>query len=228
MLTSNRRTLSLSFLLFSIGILIIVNTFVFAFWRTDATVAQDESPAQTISLRVYPETDALMHLLAQKQSLEPAQDSSSAWDRYLEGDTSQLTENQKQGALLFFVDANCASCHSGSEFMGEGYHNLGVPQREEEVFVNLGRFNETGQHGDMMAFKTKSLRDVENTAPYMHNDVLPTLESAIRQHLTSEAMDTQPYIENVFWMVREPAVKEDLSETEILYLVEFLYSLSSE
>ena len=227
-MSTQNRVLSYSLAIFSAGVVVIVSAFAFALWQTDSTVAQDESPAQAISLRVYPEADALMHLLAQKQSLEPAQGQSSAWDLYLEGDTTQLTENQKKGALLFFVDANCASCHSGSEFTEEEYHNLGVPQREEETFVNLGRFNETGQHGDMMAFKTKPLRNVAKTAPYMHNDVLPTLESAIRQHMTSEAMNTQPYIENAFWMVREPAVREQLSDTEVQYLVEFLYALSSE
>lgn len=228
-MSTNQRTLSLSFITIFFGLLLTFVAFVFAFWRTDSvTVAQDQSPAQAISLRVYPETDALMHLLAQKQSLQSADGVNSAWDRYLEGDITQLTESQKEGALLFFVDANCGSCHVGEKFGSDTYHNLGVPQREEETFVNLGRFNETGQHEDMMAFQTKTLRDVARTAPYMHNDVLPTLEDAIRQHLTSEAMGTQPFIENAFWMVREPAVHENLSDQEIQYLVEFLYALNSE
>src|SRR6185503_19455264 len=50
------------------------------------------------------------------------------FDRYLNRDNSALTTEQKQGGVLFFGKAGCASCHRGPLLGGESFANDGIPQ----------------------------------------------------------------------------------------------------
>jgi cytochrome c peroxidase len=54
--------------------------------------------------------------------------SEAPWDRYVKGDTSALTADQKKGAILFFGKGRCAVCHSGAQFSDFRFHALAVPQ----------------------------------------------------------------------------------------------------
>ncbi len=51
---------------------------------------------------------------------------------------------------------------------------------ETKVYAELGRFLVTNQKRDIGAFKTPTLRDVELTAPYMHDGSIKTLLDAVR------------------------------------------------
>ncbi len=103
----------------------------------------------------------------------------SPWDRYLAGDTAALPDAAKRGAILFYGDANCAACHSGSLLTDQQAHNIGVPQigpgKEADAPLDLGQ--------GRFAFRTPPLRNVAVTAPYMHNGAYSTLETAVRHHL---------------------------------------------
>ena len=48
----------------------------------------------------------------------------SPFDRYLGGDLSALSNEAKQGAALFYGQANCVSCHSGTLMTDQQHHNL--------------------------------------------------------------------------------------------------------
>src|SRR5205814_6054358 len=52
----------------------------------------------------------------------------SPFDRYLARDDRALTEEQKRGALLFFTEARCVSCHAGALLGGTQFANIGIPQ----------------------------------------------------------------------------------------------------
>jgi len=114
------------------------------------------------------------------------------YDRYLAGDDQALDEAQKRGLELFHSKAGCVKCHSGplltdSSFRVQGVEqigpgrgsattNTGTPQptgRDE------GRFLNSGNRKDIGAFRVVSLRQVEKTAPYMHDGALATLEEVI-------------------------------------------------
>jgi len=119
-------------------------------------------------------------------------------DRYARGDSSALTANQKQGALLFFGRAMCGECHlvrghfnqMFSDFEG---HVLGVPQ----IVPTLGNVpfdgpgadedygvgGETGRDSDRYRFRTQPLRNVALQPSFMHNGAFLCLEDAVRQHL---------------------------------------------
>lgn len=97
----------------------------------------------------------------------------SPFDRYAAGDKRALTDAQKRGLTLFVGKAECTLCHRGPNFADDQFHALGI--RGDDP----GRFKVTGAEADRYAFKTPTLRNVELTAPYMHDGSLPTLRDVI-------------------------------------------------
>lgn len=97
----------------------------------------------------------------------------SPFDRYVAGDKNALTDAQKRGLTLFVGKADCTMCHRGPNFADDQFHALGVGGGDQ------GRFNVTGAEADRYAFKTPTLRNVAETAPYMHDGSLPTLRAVI-------------------------------------------------
>jgi cytochrome c peroxidase len=115
----------------------------------------------------------------------------SPFDRYLRGETDAFTEAQKRGALLFYGEAGCATCHSGGLLTDQKFHNLAVPQigdgKGREQPFDFGRARETGNDCERYAFRTPPLRNVAISGPWMHNGAFTTLEAAVRHHLNPEA-----------------------------------------
>lgn len=111
----------------------------------------------------------------------------SPFDRYIRGDLSALSAEAKRGALLFYGEAGCASCHTGGLLTDQQFHNLAVPQigdgKGREQPFDLGRARETGNDCDRYAFRTPPLRNVAITGPWMHDGAFVTLEATIRHHL---------------------------------------------
>lgn len=103
------------------------------------------------------------------------------WDQYLTGDLSAISDDAKQGALLFYGIGRCAVCHSGDVFSDFMFHSLGVPDGRPEK--DLGRFYATGNLDDRYLFRTPPLRNVTLTMPYFHNGQTSDLADAIKQHL---------------------------------------------
>jgi cytochrome c peroxidase len=97
----------------------------------------------------------------------------SPFDRYAAGDQRALTDAQKRGLVLFVGKADCAMCHRGPNFEDDQFHALGIPT------ADTGRFKVTSVEADRYAFKTPTLRNVELTAPYMHDGSVSTLREVI-------------------------------------------------
>ena len=102
-------------------------------------------------------------------------------DRWRDGDTAALSPSARRGQLLFIGPANCVSCHVGSNFTDEQFHNTGVSARTAlyAAAEDSGRARVTRRALDAGAFKTPTLRDVALTGPYMHDGSLPTLEDVV-------------------------------------------------
>lgn len=123
------------------------------------------------------------------------------WDDYLRGDHTALGDAAKRGAILFYEDDRCASCHAGNLFSDFENHNIGVPQVGpgtgraavgDPAYGGLtnwdfGLEEITTLRGDRFRFRTPPLRGVALTAPYMHNGAYATLEAAIRHHVDPAA-----------------------------------------
>jgi cytochrome c peroxidase len=103
----------------------------------------------------------------------------SRWDKFLKGDETALTPEEKAG-FNTFMQAGCQACHAGTLLGANLYQKIGVvkpyPDNSDE-----GRFQVTKSDADKMIFKVPSLRNVEKTGPYFHNGKVPTLDAAVRQ-----------------------------------------------
>lgn len=118
------------------------------------------------------------------------------WDDYLRGDRTALSDAAKRGAVAFYENDRCSSCHAGDLFSDFANHNIGVPQvgpgtgrasLGDPAYAGLtnwdfGLEEITTQREDRFKFRTPPLRGVALTAPYMHNGAYATLEGAIRHH----------------------------------------------
>lgn len=88
-----------------------------------------------------------------------------------------MSEAAVRGRELYFGKASCSACHAGANLADEQYHNLGVGMDAEKP--DLGRFEVTKQERDRGAFKTPTVRNVEMSAPYMHDGSQATLEAVV-------------------------------------------------
>jgi cytochrome c peroxidase len=105
------------------------------------------------------------------------------FDRYLRGDKSAITNEEKQGYSLF-KEYGCISCHQGVNIGGNLYQKFGIFYKYFEARGNYavadnGRFNATGRQEDMHVFRVPSLRNVELTAPYLHDGEAKTLQQVV-------------------------------------------------
>lgn len=96
-------------------------------------------------------------------------------DRFLYGDSSALSPDARRGFRLFVGRANCGVCHTIPLFTDHDFHNTGVSWGSGDI----GRAGVTGDEADRGAFKTPSLRNVAETAPYMHDGSVATLEEVV-------------------------------------------------
>jgi cytochrome c peroxidase len=102
----------------------------------------------------------------------------SSFDKYVGGDTTAMNESAVRGMALFKGKARCILCHNGPNFTDNQFHNLGIPQ-VGPMKEDLGRYYVTRAEKDKGAFKTPTLRSITETAPYMHDGALKTLEEAV-------------------------------------------------
>ncbi len=89
---------------------------------------------------------------------------------------SNFTAQENQGRQIFGGVGNCVACHGSDNFVpGNAINNNGL----EFPFVDLGRGGITGLPQDNGLFKVPSLRNIELTAPYMHDGRFATLEEVV-------------------------------------------------
>lgn len=121
--------------------------------RFAATYQRSESSQVT--------AEQLAHVLAAfERSLVTAP---SPFDRYLEGDASAISEEARQG-LRVFETAGCIQCHGGPMFSDYKLHFIGVVENGRQA---------------RQPFRTPTLRNLNHTAPYMHNGSQRTLRDVL-------------------------------------------------
>jgi cytochrome c peroxidase len=108
----------------------------------------------------------------------------SAFDQFLNGDESALTEQQAAGYRMF-LEYGCVSCHQGVAMGGNMFQRFGImgdyfADRGNVTEADLGRYNVTKKEEDKHLFKVPSLRNVELTAPYFHDGSAETLAEAVQ------------------------------------------------
>jgi len=100
----------------------------------------------------------------------------SVYDKLFQGDSSALSESEKRGLALFNSEKlSCSNCHKGLFFTDEKTYNIGLYNDNRD----WGRGRLTLKAEDYGAFLTPTLRNIELTAPYMHDGSLISLEEVI-------------------------------------------------
>lgn len=94
---------------------------------------------------------------------------------YLKDETA-FSDSEKNGKGIFFSDkASCNKCHTLPFFTDGDFYNVGL----YESYPDAGRQRVSHLDADNGKFKTPTLRNIELTAPYMHDGSLATLEEVI-------------------------------------------------
>ena len=172
----------------------------------------------------------------------------SAFDRWrYGGQEDALDALAKQGFDLFIGKAGCVACHALDEgqavFTDHLFHDDGIgwipardigagqliTRRGMPIYTegdpdaaatpsDMGRMEVTKEFIDMFRYRTPSLRNIELTAPYMHNGTFETLEDVVAY-----------YGDGGFRHFGiDPLVRDlRLSDTEETALVAFLKSLTA-
>lgn len=99
------------------------------------------------------------------------------WDKFLKGDETALTAEEKVG-FNTFARSGCPTCHAGSLLGGNMYQRLGTAKEWPDP-SDLGRLNVTKNQADKLMFKVPSLRNIEKTGPYFHDGKVTSLNEAI-------------------------------------------------
>ena len=125
---------------------------------------------------------------------------------------SALSRDEEAGLRLFIGKASCTNCHNGALLTDDHFHNTGVPLPATPLPPDSGRavgvrqavageFNCTSRFSDakpeecaelrfavtegeelVRAYKTPSLRNVANRAPYMHAGQLASLAEVLAHY----------------------------------------------
>ena len=105
--------------------------------------------------------------------------SESKFDKFLDYEAS-LTPSELRGKEIFNTEkGDCFHCHSYPLFTSNLFHNNGLDPEES---MDNGRFNVTNDPNDKGKFKSPTLRNIELTAPYMHDGRFATLEDVIEHY----------------------------------------------
>lgn len=162
-----------------------------------------------------------------------------------------LTPSQQRGLQLFVGEAGCRQCHSGPLFSDFEFHNIGIPTGHGGAPRDPGRFaglkivqnSPFSAHGPFSddpdssrarrtasvvqgqehwgSFKTPTLRNIDRTAPYMHQGQMKQLEDVLRFYNTLEDMQVQDHHQET---VLQPL---ELTDAQLADLAAFLRSLTS-
>lgn len=151
----------------------------------------------------------------------------SPFDRYYyAGDKKAMSPSAVRG-LKMFMDANkgnCAACHTVDKkyalFSDGKFHNVGVGVDLNGNFADTGRFAVSKNVTDTGAFRTPTLRNIAQTAPYMHDGSLKTLKDVIDHYIGGG--NSNPHLD------RQIKVLDFLSGQERADLEAFLNSLTGE
>ena len=109
----------------------------------------------------------------------------SRFDKWLRGDEAAIGDKEKQGYARFKA-YRCASCHVGKSLGGQSYEFMDLKRdyfaerKGEKLDSDAGRYAVTKKEEDLHRFKVPNLRNIELTAPYMHDGTVDTLDEAVR------------------------------------------------
>jgi len=129
------------------------------------------------------------------------------WDTFLKGNKEALSAEEKKG-FATFAKVGCVTCHNGAGVGGMMYQKLGLVKAWPDLKDN-GRADVTKNEGEKFFFKVPSLRNITETAPYLHDGSVKTLDQMVK-------------------MMAEYQLGKQLTDEETASIITFLKALKGE
>ncbi len=135
---------------------------------------------------------------------------------------AQITLEEKAGYDLFLSlnGGDCVHCHTGPLMQLNIFANNGL----DATFADLGKGGVTGLAQDMGHFKVPSLRNIAQTAPYMHDGRFQTLDEVLEHY--SSGIQMSPTISPTIEFASQGGVQMDAQEKALIKA--FLLTLTDE
>ncbi len=153
------------------------------------------------------------------QFLRTVNSGNSKFDQVLRGEAA-FTNNEHIGFELFFNEkGDCFHCHATTFFSDNQMHNNAL-----DANPSPGYFIVTGDSLDYGKFKSPTLRNIEYTAPYMHDGRFATLEDVINFYSTG--LQHSPTVDPLMKQLNNGGIQ--LTPEEKAALLAFLKTLSDE
>lgn len=153
------------------------------------------------------------------QFLRTLNSGNSKFDKVQRGEAS-FTIEENLGLELFFTEkGDCFHCHATVFFSDNQLHNNALDASPE-----LGYYEVTGNPIDYGKFKSPTLRNIEYTAPYMHNGKYATLEEVVNFY--SEGLQPSETVDPLMKQLSNGGIQ--LTTEEKAALIAFLKTLSDE
>ena len=153
------------------------------------------------------------HLLkALSQFVVMLKSCNSKYDKVMRKE-AEFTEKEKNGYRIF--KANCASCHKEPLFAGDKFERNGLTM--DTTLNDIGRERITNKIEDRMRFKVPTLRNIQFTAPYMHDGRFKKLSEVIK-HYNSLGNDKS--------LPKQLKKPRNLTDNERVDLLAFLHTLT--
>lgn len=150
----------------------------------------------------------------------------SPFQKWLKGDLHAMTEQEKNGAIVFFEKSNCADCHTGPALSSDQFNAIGLNdlvgdhifQSDPNSDAHHGRGGFTGKAEDMFAYKVPQLYNMQDSPFFGHGSSFTTINAIVRYK--NDAVKQNPKVPDS--ALDETFVPQNLSENEIQDLVAFL------
>ncbi len=107
----------------------------------------------------------------------------SKFDKYLAGDSTALTDNEKNG-LITFINTGCTTCHNGPLLGGNMFQKFPLIGSDYKTLTgstidDKGKMEVTKNEADKYIFKVPALRNISETWPYFHDGSVKELDKTI-------------------------------------------------
>src|SRR5690554_5668277 len=190
------------------------------FFETNIQVVNNNSNYRELFKKAYgvDEITAKDIAYALAQFFRTLNSTDSKFDRFMKGEVN-LTPEEWDGYDIFFTErGDCFHCHGTVLFHDNAFGNNGL-----DLDPDAGLYNITGNMNDYGKFKTPTLRNIELTAPYMHDGRFETLEEVISFYSFGVKHDS-PNLSPLMKYSADGGVQ--LSQQEAEHLIAFLKTLT--
>jgi len=118
-------------------------------------------------------------LLAITQFVIQLNSFNAKYDKYIRKDVDGKFTNEEEHGLQLFRQ-HCVACHTEPLFSNNQFENNGLPV--DNTLQDIGRMKVTQNPADSLKFSVPTLRNIEYSAPYMHDGRFTELAQVVNHY----------------------------------------------